>query len=190
MDFLTNLPAWQLGLIIFFLRIVDVSMGTVRTLAVVAGHIRISVVLGFLEVLIWVFAISQVIQTVAESPLVLFMYAGGFATGNAVGILVERRLALGRRVVRLISNQRGHEIAAALRAAGQPVTTFRGEGRDGERLLIYLLCERKRLPEIVRLSRDIDPDLFYVIEPVSESRDIPTLPLPRATGWRSFMKQK
>jgi len=190
MDFLTTLPTWQLGLIIFFLRILDVSMGTVRTLAVVAGHIRISVVLGFLEVLIWVFAISQVIQTVAESPLVLFMYAGGFATGNAVGILVERRLAMGKRVVRLISQSRGSEIAAALRESGQPVTTFRGEGRDGERLMIYFLCERKGLPEIIAKAKDLDPELFYVIEPVSESRDIPTLPLPRATGWRSWMKQK
>jgi uncharacterized protein YebE (UPF0316 family) len=190
MDFLTTLPAWQLGLVIFFLRIVDVSMGTVRTLAVVAGHIRISVVLGFLEVLIWVFAISQVIQTVAESPLVLFMYAGGFATGNAVGILVERKLAMGKRVVRLISQSRGNEIAATLRESGQPVTTFRGEGRDGERLMIYFLCERKGLPEVIARAQELDPELFYVIEPVSESRALPSLPLPRATGWRAWMKQK
>jgi uncharacterized protein YebE (UPF0316 family) len=137
-----------------------------------------------------VFAISHVIQTVAKSPFVLLMYAGGFATGNAVGILVERRLAMGKRVVRLISQTKGDEIAATLRESGQPVTTFRGEGRDGERLMIYFLCERKGLPEIIRWARELDPDLFYVIEPVSDSRDIPSLPLPRATGWRSWMKQK
>jgi len=190
MDWLGTLSPWQVGLIVFALRILDVSMGTVRTLTVVSGHIRVSGALGFVEVLIWVFAISQVIQTAAKSPVVLLMYAAGFATGNAVGILVERRLALGRRVVRLISNERGDEIAEALRAAGHPVTTFRGEGRDGDRLLLYLLCDRKQLPAIIALAQDIEPDLFYVIEPVSDSRDIPTLPLPRATGWRSWMKQK
>jgi uncharacterized protein YebE (UPF0316 family) len=164
-------------------------MGTVLSLAVVAGHIRISVVLGFFEVLIWVFAISQVIQTASHNPFILLMYAGGFASGNAVGILVERRLAMGRRVLRIISAE-GGEIARQLREAGQPVTVFRGEGRDGERLLLYFLCERKDVARWVELGRRIDPKLFFVVEPAFESSTMQPLPLPSATGWRAWMKKK
>lgn len=189
MDALTTLPHWQLGLLIFALRIVDVSMGTVRTLSVVAGHVGISVGLGFLEVLIWVFAISQVIQVAASSPFILLMYAGGFATGNAVGIWVERRLALGRRVLRVITS-RGSEVAEALRALGQPVTMFRGEGRDGERTLLYTLCERKDVGTLVDEARRLDPQLFFVVEPAFESSSLQPLPLPSATGWRALKKQK
>jgi uncharacterized protein YebE (UPF0316 family) len=189
MEFLASLPAWQLGLLIFCLRIVDVSMGTVRTLAVVAGHVRISVLLGFFEVLIWVFAVSQVIQAAARSPLILLLYAAGFAAGNAVGILVERRLALGRRVLRIIS-ARGEEIAQALRDAGQPVTAFRGEGRDGERLLLYALCQRREVPRWVGMARALDPQFFFVVESAFESSTLQPLPLPSATGWRAWMKKK
>lgn len=189
MESLASLPVWVLGLLVFSLRIVDVSMGTVRTLAVVAGHIRLSVMLGFFEVLVWVFAISQVIQSAARNPLILLMYAGGFAAGNAVGILVERRLALGRRVLRIISS-RGEAIAEALREAGQPVTIFRGEGRDGERILLYLLCERRDVTRWVELARELDPPMFFVVEPAFESSMLQPMPLPSATGWRAWMKKK
>jgi len=189
MDALGTLPHWQLGLIIFALRIVDVSMGTVRTLSVVAGRVGLSVALGFLEVLIWVFAISQVIQTAATSPFILLMYAGGFATGNAVGIWVERRLAMGQRVLRIIT-ERGGELAERLRESGQPVTIFRGEGRDGERMLLYALCERRRVAALVDQARAVDPQLFFVVEPAFESSMLQPLPLPSATGWRALKKQK
>jgi len=187
MDILSSLPVWALALLIFGLRIVDVSMGTVRTLTVVSGRVRLSVILGFFEVLVWVVAISQVLAVAGREPLLLLAYAGGFAAGNAVGIWIERRLALGHRVLRIISLQRGEEIAERLRERGLPVTTFRGEGRDGPRTLLYLLAERRRVPGVIAAAREIDPDMFYVVEPVSEVRE---LPLPRATGWRSPLKMK
>lgn len=187
MEFLSTLPVWALALLIFSLRVVDVSLGTVRTLTVVSGRIRLSVVLGFFEVLIWVVAISQVLAVAGRHPLLLLAYAGGFATGNAVGIWIERRLAMGRRVLRIISPNCGAEIAARLRHQGQAVTTFEGEGRDGPRTLLYLLAERKLVPSIVALAKELDPELFYVVEPVSESN---YHPLPRTTGWRSPMKMK
>lgn len=187
MDFLTTWPVWALSLLIFFLRIVDVSMGTVRTLTVVSGRIRLSVVLGFFEVLIWVVAISQVLSVAGREPILLLAYAGGFAAGNAVGIWIERRLAMGRRVLRIISPTRGLEIAARMRERGQAVTTFQGEGRDGPRTLLYLLAERKRVHDIIDMARELDPELFYVVEPVAETN---CQALPRATGWRSAVKMK
>jgi uncharacterized protein YebE (UPF0316 family) len=186
-DILSTLPVWALALLIFLLRVIDVSMGTVRTLTVVSGKVRLSVILGFFEVLVWVVAISQVLAVAGRQPVLLLAYSAGFATGNAVGIWIERRLALGRRVLRIISMNRGDEIAAALRAGGQAVTTFRGEGRDGPRTLLYLLAERRQVSPVIAAARELDPDLFFVVEPVYESRE---MPLPRATGWRSPFKMK
>ena len=95
MILLNDMPIWLLALMIFFLRVIDVTMGTFRTLSVVQGHVKLSVVLGFLEVFIWIFAISQVITRIGEHPLLAFAFAGGFAAGNAVGITLERRIGLG-----------------------------------------------------------------------------------------------
>jgi uncharacterized protein YebE (UPF0316 family) len=188
MDFTQAWPVWILAIAIFLLRIVDVSVGTIRTIAVVNGRIRVSVLLGFIEVLIWITVISQVIARVKENPLILFAYAGGFATGNAVGIALERKLAFGYVVIRIISDGKGKEIAERLRAMGQPATVFYGEGRTGPRALVYASCARRDMGKILKAAKTIDPDMFYVVERASEASHIEMLPQP--TGWRSVLKRK
>lgn len=183
-----NLPIWALVLVVFACRVVDVSIGTVRTIAVVNGRVVLSVVLGFLELLIWISAAGPVIVRLKESPLLIIAFAGGFAAGNAVGILLERKMALGDRVVRIISMAHGLEIAETLRDAGFTVTTFEGQGRDGPRTLLYISCPRKAIASLLEIARARDPQLYYVIEAVAETRSLPAGPAP--TGWRAIAKRK
>ncbi len=165
---LATLPIAPLAALIFCLRIGDVSLGTIRTIAVVEGRVNLAVLLGFFEVLIWITAVSQVIQRVDESPVLLLAYAAGFASGNAVGILLERWLAMGSTVVRFISNERGEELARDLRAHGWMVTTFAAQGGEGERLLLYAIVPRRDTAALLGRARIVDPGVFYVVERVSE----------------------
>jgi uncharacterized protein YebE (UPF0316 family) len=193
MSLLAAVPLWLLCVLIFVLRVCDVTLGTVRTLSIVKGHITISVVLGFLEVMIWIVAISEVIVRLHESWFLALAWAGGFAAGNAVGILVERRLALGTSVVRLLSSSHGEEIAKALHDQGHMATTFAGESAIGPVKLVYAMAPRRRVQDIIQAARRSDPDLFYVIEPAHESNGGfgPRLrPVPHATGWRATFKKK
>jgi len=179
------MSTWLLALVIFGLRIVDVSLGTMRTITVVQGHRRWSVVLGFFEVLIWITAVSQVIVQVKTTPLLAVAFAGGFAAGNAVGITLERRLALGAVIVRIISADSTRPITEQIRELGQRVTTFEGCGSDSPETLIYVTCLRRHLRQLLELVRDLDPQAVYAVEPIREwSLGIPT-PLPSATGWRA-----
>lgn len=175
---MTELSIPVLALAIALLRVVDVTFGTLRTIAVVNSRAVLSVVFGFLEVLVWLLAASQVLGRVDDSPVLMLAFAGGYAAGNAVGILVERRLALGHCMVRIISPERGAEVALALRAMGQRVTTIEGEGRDGPRTLVYAVCARRDLGDLMRRAQEIDPALFYVVEPVSQSSRV--VPLARS----------
>lgn len=188
MAFLDSAPVWLLSLLIFVLRIVDVSLGTIRTITVVNGRIRASVALGFFEILIWVAVVAQVISRVNQSPVLILAYAAGFAAGNGVGILLERLFALGSCVVRIISMTQGPAIAERLRADGQRLTTFVGQGQTGEHLLIYFTCTRRDLGQLIKTAKSLDPSMFYVVEPVSESSHL--VPLPHSTGWRSTIKKK
>ena len=92
MEWIASIPVWLLCLLIFGLRVCDVTLGTVRTVAIVKGYLSAAVVLGFFEVLIWILAVSQVIVRINESIFLGIAFAGGFAAGNAVGILVERHV--------------------------------------------------------------------------------------------------
>jgi len=86
---------WLLGIFVFIARIVDVSVGTLRTISIVQGRTKLSFFLAFIETSVWLVVLSAVLPKVMETPLLGLFYAFGFATGNVVGILVEKRLAMG-----------------------------------------------------------------------------------------------
>lgn len=193
MEFLQAMPVWTIAILIFGLRVVDVSLGTLRTISVVHGRITVSMLVGFFEILIWITAVSQVVLRVQEQPMLIVAYAGGFAVGNACGIALERRLAFGSCVVRMISGveRQGAErtsLADRLRALGQVVTTFRGEGRDGPRTLLFTTCPRRDLERIVATATAADPALFYTVERFTQADH--ATPLPHPTGWRAVLKKK
>lgn len=183
------IPLAWLPVAIFFARIADVSLGTVRTIAVVKGRILIASLLGFVEVLIWVIAVSNVV-TRLDQPINLVAWAAGFAVGNAVGIFIERKLALGDVVMRIISRGQGPEIAERLRHLGQRVTEFEGKGRSGPVQLLYLVMDRVDADRVERIARNIDPDAVVVNEDVRHA-NIKLRPMmtPR-TDWRSVLKRK
>ena len=193
MEWIASIPVWWLCILVFLLRICDVTLGTVRTVAIVKGYLSLAAALGFVEVMIWILAVSQVIARINESFFLALAFAGGFATGNAVGILLERRLAMGTSVVRIISTARGHEIALALHDDGHEATVFPGEGADGPVSLVYAVAPRRRIAKLLRLARGVDPDLMFVTEPAHESSrgsSVRLRPVPHATGWRAVFKKK
>jgi len=188
MDFISTAPLWLVGLGIFALRIVDVSLGTVRTVFVVQGRLTVAVMIAFFEVLVWVTAVSQVIVRIHDSWWLALAFAGGFATGNAVGILLERRLAMGTCVLRMITGEHGDAIADAIRARGLAVTTFDGQGEHGACKLVYTTMPRRTVTGVIQLAKGIEPDVFYVIDRFSQTG--PVSPLPHPTGWRAVFKKK
>lgn len=169
MEFIQGLPVGVLAALVFLLRMTDVALGTMRVISVVHGHIATAVTLGFFEIVIWVVAVTQVVLTINEQPFLILFYAGGFAAGNALGIVLERRMAIGNCLVTMISGDKGNEIAQALREIGQRLTTVRGEGRDGARDLIYVGTPRRNLRQLVATATAIDPGLYYIVQFTSSS---------------------
>jgi uncharacterized protein YebE (UPF0316 family) len=193
MEWFATIPVGLLCVVVFLLRVCDVTLGTLRTVAIVKGRISSAVVLGFFELIIWVAAISQVITRLGESWWVALAYAGGFATGNGVGVMVERRLALGTAVTRILSVEHGAEIAGALRRLGHEAITFVGDGGDGPVTMIYAIAPRRSTRLMLEAAGVIDPDLVYVSEPAHESNSglrLRLRPTGYPTGWRAVLKKK
>lgn len=185
-----NMPPLVMAGIIFLLRIVDVSLGTMRTITVVQGRVRLSVLLGFFEVFVWLMAISQVLGPVTRNPLLMLGYAAGFASGNAAGILFERKLALGGVILRIITVNTGEQIATMLRERAERVTIFEGQEGRGRVTLLYVICRRRSVQTLLDRARSLDPNLFFAIEPLRETSAMLSQPLPFPTGWRAVLKMK
>jgi uncharacterized protein YebE (UPF0316 family) len=189
MSFLDTLPPLVLGIGIFALRIVDVSIGTVRTISVVQGHTGVAVFLGFFEVIIWIMAVAQVVSRIDTQPWLAPFYAGGYATGVGVGMLIERRLSAGRYLIRIISRTKAAEVAAAVGSLGRVLGTFPGATPAGPASLVFVSVIGRRVPDVIAAVRQVDPDLVYTVEmALGWSENVH--PATGAWDWRSRVKRK
>jgi uncharacterized protein YebE (UPF0316 family) len=110
---------------IFLLRVLDMTLDTLRVLVVMRGRKPIAWVLGFFQALIFVVAISSVLKDLSN-PLLIIGYAAGFATGNVVGMWIEERLAIGHTHMSIVSSRLGSAIAHPLKS--ERVATVRCSG--------------------------------------------------------------
>jgi len=185
-----NLYILATGLLVFLARIVDVSLGTLRTISIVHGRKWMSFWLGFVEVGIWLSVISTVIHKINDTPALGIFYALGFAFGTMVGIQIEKWLSMGSIILRVISRDRYREMAELIRGLGFAVTIFLGEGRSGPVGELYIVCHRRDLQNILRAVHGLDPKAFYVTEQTGGVSKLYRPLLQPATGWRAIFKKK
>ena len=157
------------AVVIFLLRIGDMSLDTIRVLFVVRGKKKLAWILGFFQALIFVVAISSVLAN-ADSWLNILGYAAGFATGNVVGMLIEDRMALGHLHLTIYSSMRGAAIAEALRKDGYGVTEISGRGKDGTVTVLHCSVLRKNVDSVETIVLEEDPSAFITTSDVRQVR--------------------
>ena len=155
-----------LPLFIFLARICDVSLDTLRIIFISKGYKFIAPVIGFFEILIWIVVITRIMQNL-DNWLCYVAYAGGFATGNYIGMLLDEKLAIGYEMVRVITKKDAHELTNALRKAGYGVTSVNAMGMQGEVGILYIVINRKKLNEIIGMINEYNPNAFYTIENIN-----------------------
>jgi uncharacterized protein YebE (UPF0316 family) len=165
MDFLdSNLYIWVvLPIIVFFARVSDVTLGTIRIIFISRGKRNLAPLLGFVEVFIWITVVSQIVSH-AHNILAYLAYAAGFATGAFVGMYIEDRLAIGTQIVRTIVQNNSQELIGNLHNAGYGVTCVDGQGVNGPVKLIYTIVLRKNLPDVLAIIHRTHPHAFLSIE--------------------------
>lgn len=173
MEFINQLFAGPWGpVVIFFLRICDVSLATVRMLLMMRNAKTWTPVLAFFEVLIWIFAVGNAIKNLGSVWHILG-YAGGFSMGSLAGMWIEEKLAYGYATARFMSKKGSPKLGEALRELGFGVTEFQGHGRAGPVSVLVSVVRRRELEDAVQAAQTIDPDIFITVE---EARSI-------ARGW-------
>jgi len=163
-DFLDSYP-WLLPVIIFFGRIVDVSLGTLRIIFVSKGEKYKAPFIGFFEVLIWIVVISEIFSR-ANTMLSYVSYAAGYATGNFVGIMIEQRIAFGVLLIRIFTRKGGAGMVAALNSNGYGATSIAGQGSQVQIDIVETVIERKAMKNVEVLVNEYDPEAFFVVEDV------------------------
>ena len=159
----------QLAILIFSLRIVDISLYTLRLLTLRRGRKALAFAFAFFQSIFFVTAIRAILTNL-DKPIVILGYSAGFATGLVVGMLIEAKLAIGYTHLRIISAGRGIEITECLRNEGFAVTEIACRGRDGNVTLLNCHILRKDTEQVVNLVANVDENSFITAENVVSAR--------------------
>ena len=151
-------------LLIFFARVMDVSIGTVRLIFISRGFKLLAPFLGFFEVLIWLLAIQQLFNNLT-SPIAYVAYAAGFATGTLVGMMIEERISLGTVMVRVLAKD-VKKLMNDLEQISIRVSSINERSMDGKMTVLLAIIRRQDLPSVISVIKKHNPYSFYSIEDV------------------------
>jgi len=154
-----------LPVLIFLARISDVTIGTIRIVMVAKGEKIIAPILGFFEVLIWLIAISKIIENL-DNWICYIAYGAGFATGNYIGMIIEEKLAVGIVQIQVITRKDASLLIEKLRTAGFRITHQDAHGAVEKVSVIYSIIKRTEISRIVEIIRTFNPKAFYSIADV------------------------
>ena len=154
-----------LALLIFAMRVFDVTLGTLRIVNLVRGARWLAGALGFFESLSWIIAAGLVVGNL-DSPVKIVAFAGGFATGTVLGSWLEGRIALGKSMLRIVTSVTTPGVDTSLRAEGYAVTVVNAEGFQGDVRVAFSVVPRNRVPHVLDIVRAANPEAFVTIEGV------------------------
>jgi uncharacterized protein YebE (UPF0316 family) len=152
-----------LAIVIFFLRVLNYAIGTVRLVAIARGRRILAASLAFLEALIFAVVIANVVSDL-DNIVNLLSYCLGAAAGSYVGMVLETRLITGYAKISVISVVQGHEIALKLREMNFGVTESIGMGHEGQVSMLTIVVNRKDAPAVLQTARTLDPKAFISME--------------------------
>ena len=175
--------------LIFLARVADVSLGTIRLIFISRGMKYIAPVVGFFEILIWLLAIGQ-IMTNLSNPVCYIAYAGGFAMGNYVGMVIAEKLSLGVVLIRIVTKKDATELEESLKYADYGVTSVDGHGSTGQVMILFTIVPRREANKVVDLIKQFNPRAFYTIEEVGfvEKGILPPKQAGVFTGFSQFFR--
>lgn len=182
-QFLTMYILMPIAIIIA--RICDVSIGTLRIILVSRGMKVLAPLLGFFEVLIWLVAISQIIQNLSNWVNYV-AYATGFALGNYIGMILEEHLAMGMVAIRIITQQDADDLVAEIQKRHIGTTSLAAKGMKGHVRLIFSIIKRKDQDMILDLIRRYNPAAFVSI---SDVRSVKEGYFPRTTSEKQTFRR-
>jgi uncharacterized protein YebE (UPF0316 family) len=157
-----------LPLLVFCAELCVVTISTIRIIFLSRGMKTLAAMLGFFEITIWLFAIGQIMRNLSDLGCYLG-FASGFTLGNYFGVLIEKKLAIGTQVVRIITRRGARELVARLQAANYGVTILDAEGSTGPVKVIFTVIQRRQLAKVVGIIRGVQPQAFYSVEEVQEA---------------------
>ena len=146
---------------IFFARILDVSVGVLRTIELIKNHTSKAVILAFFEVFIWFLVAREAINTTDFSLLVAIFYSLGYATGTFVGAYISERVIDGVVGVQIVTTKGTDKNINQIKKRGYGVSSITLD--DKKNKMIFIQINNKQLKNLIKLIKQIDDKAFIFV---------------------------
>lgn len=145
---------------IFFARILDVSIATVRTVYVLKGKTIIVAILAFLEITIWFLVAREALNVEHMTIWVVLSYSGGYTTGTIVGTNITKKYVKGNLGIEVISSKISTNDLQIIKDEGFGVSSI---NMNDNKIMLILQINKKRLEECKNLIYSLDKDAFITV---------------------------
>lgn len=152
-------------LLLFFSQVIIQGSGTLRIIYLSKGKKALGALLGFVEVLVWILAVSQIMENY-NSPLYYVVYALGFSAGTYLGGILEEKIALGVLLIKVITKKKASALIKILREKNIRLTNVEAIGENGPVNVLYIIIKRKSSQPIVNLIKKYHAKSFFTVEDV------------------------
>ena len=159
------MPLFFLCLEVFFARIIDVSLGTFRTIITVKGKSLYAALIGFFEVLVWFLVVKEALNTTETGIWIGSSYALGFATGTYIGSVLSQKLIKGKLSVQVITSSHNDTLIDAIRDAGYAVSVMDIDGKNKaeDKYMLFIEIDDYKLEKLQAIIRQKDKRAFLVV---------------------------
>lgn len=150
---------------VFFVRIMDVSLGTIRSIVTIKGKIKTASIIGFIEVLVWFLVAKEALDTNNNSIFIAISYSLGFATGTYIGGLISNKFIKIKLGVQVILSSNSDEIVNKVRKSGYAVSVIdvRGKDLNDSKYMLFIEIDSIRYNDLVSLIKELDKSAFIVV---------------------------
>ena len=147
---------------IFFVRIIDVSLATTRTIVMVKEKSLLASLIGFVEVFIWFMIVKEALNFEGGGVFVGISYSLGFAVGTFIGSFLANKYIDGILGIEVITGEKN--LAYKIREQGFAVSVLNAKGQeDKDKYMLVIEIRKKKLSELKKIINELDKDAFIMV---------------------------
>lgn len=148
---------------IFFARLIDVSLGTLRTINTVKGKDLIAAFIGLIEITVWFLIVKEALNTTNSSFWIVISYALGFSVGTYIGGKVSKKFIKSNLEVQVILSNCDDNIVNRIRKEGYGVTSIEVNGSKSKKYMLYIQIRNHSLEHLKKIIKKLDNKAFIVV---------------------------
>lgn len=141
---------------IFFARMCDVTLGTVRTIYTIEEKKFLATLTAFIEIFIW-FHVARSAINGEFTPLVPFAYAGGYAAGTYIGMLINDLFNKGNKMLTIITSKDEMRFYLEKNQIKYSLVNLENSYDSVVRKMYILFIDKRSTGKIISLIRKYDP---------------------------------